>query len=127
MQVVIDIPQAVRATALSRATAEYNKGGTALTTAQFLQMVVDQNLDAYASMYTRPVITKYEFLNRFTSEERIGIRAAAASNAQLHDFMAMLDISEEVRLANPTTTGGVQFLEVVGLIAEGRSAEILMP
>jgi hypothetical protein len=126
MQITITIDQASKITALSRATASYNTANdVTLTDAQFLQLVVDQNLDAYVATHTKTALTKFEFLNRFTQAERVSIRTAAASNAELYDFMQMLEISGEVQLNNPSTQAGIAFLEAGSLIAVGRAAEIL--
>ena len=74
---------------------------------------------------TGRVMTKLEFLRRFTQAERVAIRTVAKSNGQLEDYMAMIDLAQEIDTADADTKAGVQMLELVGLIAEGRAAEIL--
>ena len=71
------------------------------------------------------IITKLAYLRRFTSQERVTIRAAAKTEPVLEDYMALLELSEEVNLDDPDTIAAVNMLEIAGLIAAGRAAEIL--
>lgn len=68
-------------------------------------------------------LTKLQFLRRFTAAERIAIRAS--SNPVIVDFMQLLDLAQDVRLDDADTVAGVNYLEQLGLIGEGRAAEIL--
>ena len=70
-------------------------------------------------------ITKLEYLRRFTTDERVAIRAAAVQNAVLADYLALMELAQEINLDDPDTVSAVQMLEQSGLIAAGRSAEIL--
>lgn len=70
-------------------------------------------------------MTKLEYLRRFTQEERISIRTAAASNAVLADYMAMLELATDIDLSDSDTVSALAMLEQVGLIGAGRAAEIL--
>lgn len=70
-------------------------------------------------------ITKLTYLRKFNQEERIAIRSAAEVSPQLQDYMAMLELSEEINLDDPDTIAAVNMLEMAGLIAAGRAAEIL--
>ena len=74
---------------------------------------------------TSRIITKLAYLRRFNQDERIAIRAAAEVSPQLQDYMALLELSEEISLDDPDTIAAVNMLEMVGLIAAGRAAEIL--
>ena len=126
MQYTIDVTATDKITALSRAATSYNTiNKTTLTDVQFLQLITDQNLDAFVAIHTKNMLTKYEFMNRFTQAERVTIRTAAASSGELYDFISMLELATEVQLDYPATQGGVQFLETSGLIAAGRAATIL--
>lgn len=71
------------------------------------------------------IMTKLEFLRRFTAEERVAIRTVAKTNVQLEDYLALLDLADEMNTADVDTRGGVKMLEAAGLLAAGRAAEIL--
>jgi hypothetical protein len=70
-------------------------------------------------------LTKLEFMRRFSQNERIAFRMAAANNWQLADYLHMLDLAEEVFIDDPDTVNGVQALEAMNIIAPGRATEIL--
>jgi len=74
-------------------------------------------------------ISGVSYLRRFTQEERIRIRAAAASSAVLDDYLKLLDATIAqggiVNLDDQDTVAAVQMLEAVGLINAGRATEIL--
>lgn len=70
-------------------------------------------------------ITKLEYLRRFTTDERVTIRAAAVSNPVLDDYLKLMELAQEINLDDQDTVAAVQLLEQAGLIATGRAAEIL--
>ena len=70
-------------------------------------------------------ITKLEYLRLFTTDERVAIRAAAVQNAVLADYLALMELAQEINLDDPDTIAAVQMLEQSGLIAAGRAAEVL--
>ena len=70
-------------------------------------------------------ITKLQYLRRFTNAERIAIRTATKAEPVLEDYMALLELAEEINLDDPDTGGALAMLEASGLIAVGRAAEIL--
>ena len=70
-------------------------------------------------------ITKLEYLRRFTTEERVAIRAAAASNPVLDDYLRLMELAQEINLDDPDTVAAVGMLEQAGLLATGRAAEVL--
>lgn len=70
-------------------------------------------------------ITKLEYLRRFTTDERVAIRAAAVANPVLDDYMKLMELAQEINLDDPDTIAAVQMLEQSGLIATGRAAEVL--
>jgi hypothetical protein len=74
---------------------------------------------------TGRVMTKLEYLRRFTAQERITIRTVAKTNPMLEDYMALMELASEIDTADADTKAGVQMLEAVGLLAAGRAAEIL--
>ena len=71
------------------------------------------------------ILTKLEYLRRFTSQERVTIRQASKTEPVLEDYLAMLELAEAIDTEDADTVAAVQMLEMVGLIAAGRAAEIL--
>ena len=73
------------------------------------------------------LVSPIEFKLLFKLHERVAIKAARTTDPVVDDFM---EIVEDVRLTHvnlslSSTREGVDYLESVGLIADGRSAEIL--
>lgn len=71
------------------------------------------------------LITKLEYLRRFTTAERVAIRAAADANPVLDDYLKLMELAQEINLDDPDTVSAAQMLEQSGLIATGRAAEVL--
>lgn len=71
------------------------------------------------------ILTKLQFLRRFTQAERITMRAAASASAEMFDYMELLRLAEEVVLNDPDTIAGVTMMEVAGIIGAGRAQEVL--
>ena len=71
------------------------------------------------------VWTKLEYLRRFTQTERIAIRGAAKVVPELEDYLQLLELATEVRSDDPDIIAALAMLEGAGLIAAGRSQEIL--
>jgi hypothetical protein len=89
-------------------------------------IVPDETVSNSQSIAPTPkILTKLEYLRRFTQEERIAIRQAAAHNAVLDDYLKLLELAQEVNLSDPDAVAAVQMLEAYGLLAPGRAAEIL--
>jgi cell division inhibitor SulA len=67
-------------------------------------------------------LTRFEFLDRFTTAERVGIREAAKTNPVVEDFMEMMKLSGNVSLvlARP----GLQYLAAIGKLTAPRAAAI---
>ena len=70
-------------------------------------------------------ITKLEYLRRFTTVERVTIRTASKSEPVLEDYLAMLDLAQDINLDDLDTIAALAMLEAVGLLAAGRAAEIV--
>jgi hypothetical protein len=122
--VVIDSP--ARIAALHRALDAFNASSAiALSKEQFVQRMIDGPVDGLVAAYVATRLTKLAFLNRFTADERIAIRAAAAQSPAIADYLAMLDAAQDVDLTDARTVGGAAALEAAGLIGAGRAAEIL--
>jgi hypothetical protein len=73
----------------------------------------------------KPILTKLQFLQRFTAAERVAIRQAAKAVPALEDYMAMLDAAQHIEIDRPDTIAGVNALAAAGLLTEQRAAEIL--
>jgi hypothetical protein len=114
-----------RRLALTRAMDAYNARNPPITEQNLLQKLVDGQLDSLVASYVTTTLSKLDFLNRFTVDERVAIRTAAQSNAQVADYLGLLDAAQTVDLTDARTTAGVQALEAAGLIAQGRAAQIL--
>lgn len=71
------------------------------------------------------VITKLQFVNRFTDAEMGAILTAAKSDVRVEGFVFRLGTVTDVQLTDPLTITGVQALEAFGLIGVGRAAVIL--
>lgn len=72
------------------------------------------------------ILTPYEFLKRFTTEERKAIKAATFTNPDIDDLWTMFTIAKDIDLRNTDTTEGVNALESAGILATGRAEEILI-
>ncbi|RPE72541.1 hypothetical protein EDC62_0232 [Tibeticola sediminis] len=72
-------------------------------------------------------ITRLQFLSRFTDTEMQTVLGAAKSSPMLEAALLKWQTAEGIVLSDPATLAGVQALEMAGLIAPGRAAEILNP
>lgn len=70
--------------------------------------------------------TAYEFLNRFTSQERAAYRNAAKTDDTVADFMELASAAYEIANDHPMTIAGMDYLVSIGIISEQRKNEILM-
>lgn len=77
------------------------------------------------SLNNNSIVTKLAFKQRLTQAERIAIRAAAAANPVVYDFLDILDSATFVDLHRQDTIDGINAMESAGLLAEGRATEIL--
>lgn len=69
--------------------------------------------------------TAYQFLTRFTAEERAAFRNAAITDSTVADFQQLAGAAQEVSTDNPVTIAGMEYLVSVGLLTESRKNEIL--
>ena len=70
-------------------------------------------------------LTHKGFSDRFTDAEMQAILAACQANAALNAWWEKFKLARVINLDDPATQGGVQALEIAGLIGEGRAAEVL--
>jgi hypothetical protein len=64
-------------------------------------------------------------MERFTDEELAAIYAAAKTDVRVEVWMDKMKLASEIDLADPRTRAGVEALEALGLIGQGRAAEVL--
>lgn len=69
------------------------------------------------------LLSKLDFLNRFTLEERLAIRAS--TDTIVFDIMKLLEAADFIDVTNQSTIQGVQYLAIAGLIATTRISEVL--
>lgn len=77
--------------------------------------------------FDAPKWTSYEFLRRFTVDERAAIRTASASDGAVADLLMFLQTATEVVSDDLTTSVGLDYLVHLGILTEARKAELLSP
>jgi len=70
-------------------------------------------------------ITKQKFKLRFTQDERVLIRETAKTNPVVFDFQDLLDSGSHADLKDPVLITGLNAMEQLALIDQGRAVEIL--
>ena len=77
----------------------------------------------------RPIVerrlSKLEFVNRFTPQEFKGILAASKVDADVELWMMKFNLAEYINPDSNEIWEGMQGLELMGLIAQGRAGEIV--
>lgn len=73
------------------------------------------------------VMSKLQFLERFTAEERIAIREASKTNPYVEDFLELLNAASEVNVQYQPTIDAVNALASLGLISSNAIATLLEP
>lgn len=71
------------------------------------------------------ILTKLQFLSKFTLQERIAIREAAKTDPIVYDILELLNLSTEVNLDDPICIQSVQYFYSVNLLSNQRVSEIL--
>ena len=71
------------------------------------------------------LISKLDYMNRFTDPELVAIYTAAKTNINVEIWLEKFKLATEINLDDPRTSSGLQALETAGLIAPGRAMEIL--
>lgn len=71
------------------------------------------------------VWTSYEFLRRFTWQERSAIRIAGFDDDAVADFLTLCTAAQEVVSDDPVTQAGMDYLVSLNLLTPARRAEIL--
>jgi hypothetical protein len=74
---------------------------------------------------TQRILTKLEYMNRFTDAELAGIYTAAKTVVAVEIWLEKFKLASEINLDDPITIAGLQAMEAATLLATGRSQEIL--
>lgn len=120
MDVTFSVDNSATILGLQRAATASNT-----TVDELAQEIASVALVRTAGAYINERISPFDFLNRFTLEERAAIRTAAITNGQIADYIGMVSAAPSVVLTDDLTVTGVNHLEAAGLIASGRAAKIL--
>ena len=72
-----------------------------------------------------PPLSKYNFLSRFTQEEKEAIFSQENTNIKIKIWIEMFRAAQGVYLKDQDTIDGVNALESLGILAQGRANEIL--
>lgn len=70
-------------------------------------------------------ISKYQFLCRFTIQEKTTIYGLENTNIGIRIWLETFRVCDEINLLEQNTIDGINSLEASGIIATGRAAEIL--
>lgn len=81
-------------------------------------------IELAAASYEIPM-TEREFMRRFTVQERIAIRSAAATDNVIVDFLDLLAKPGGIYRSSQSTHDGLNYLVSMSLITAARKAEIL--
>jgi len=73
----------------------------------------------------RKVWTAYEFLTRFTQQERATLRSASATDPLVADFSQLLGAAQEVISDDPVTMQAMDYLVYAGYITNERRSVIM--
>jgi hypothetical protein len=66
-----------------------------------------------------------EFMEKFTTEERIALRTFAKSDVLAEDWLDLLKAANEVRMDDPRTRAGLDYMVLKGVLSQARVDEIL--
>lgn len=92
---------------------------------EVLAEIASQQQPPANSQPAQRLVTKLAFMERFTDEELAAIYAAAKTDVRVEVWMDKMKLASEIDLADPRTRAGVEALEALGLIGQGRAAEVL--
>lgn len=73
----------------------------------------------------KPPMTRFEFLSRLTTQQRIAIRTSALSDPILQDALSMLDCAQEISTSNQFTIDMINYCVYKGLLTEQDTITIL--
>lgn len=111
--------------ALRRASNRCEAEVQAATTLDAVRAVVFDVTDADRATPNR--ITRLQFLSRFTDAEMQAVIAASDQSPALRAALMKWQTADGIVLTDAATVAGVEALEIAGLLAAGRAAEVLAP
>lgn len=118
VEVVLVEREALRR-ASNRCAAEVQSADT-LDTVRAVRFAVTE-----ADRATPTRITRLQFLSRFTDAEMQAVIAASDQSPALRSALLKWQTADGIVLTDAATVAGVEALEIAGLLAAGRSAEVL--
>lgn len=80
---------------------------------------------AFKAVPGRRVLTKTEYLERFTGDELRKIKVAEKTNADVEVMLYRLQAAAEVRLDNPSVRSAIAGFQAMGILTAARAAEVL--
>jgi len=125
MEVTVSVVSVAKQAALTKALQVYNASNEPISQSEFLQKLIDGQLDGLVAAYLVTKLTKLEYQSRFTAAERIKIRTAAKTDPVVEDILALMDSATEIVLVDDRTIQAANALEALGHLSPGRAAEIL--
>lgn len=72
-------------------------------------------------------ITKLQFLQRMTTQERVACKSFIKTDPIAEDFFFMLEIAQDIVLGDANLLAGLSYLESLGALNAGRALEIGSP
>lgn len=96
-----------------------------VTKAELEQVYVWSTESCSFELRPKRIITKLEYMNRFTDTELATIYTLAKTNISIEIWLEKFKLATDINLDDPRTVGGVNALEQLGIIAQGRAQEIL--
>lgn len=69
------------------------------------------------------VLTKLEFMSRFTTEERVAIQNS--TDVIVQDALRLLNLAEFIDLTDQRTIDAVSYFAYIGLLSSNRMSEVL--
>jgi len=72
-----------------------------------------------------PRWTAFQFLLRFTEEEREAFRVAALTDGKVADFIQLCGAASEIESTHPMTVAGMAYLVSQDLLTQARADEVL--
>lgn len=88
------------------------------------ELALRKNLEE-APLIETDVLSREDFLARFTNAEIAAIYRAAGVDDDVFAYVKKMELNPTIRRSNPDTQAGLAQLEAAGLLAPGRAAEIL--